>query len=51
MAEHGAVAVATGSPDMDYGEHERTYRRFLTLMKWGAIHCVGILIILAVLTL
>ena len=50
MAEHGA-AVATGHADMDYAEHERTYRRFLTLMKWGAIHCVGILIILALLTL
>jgi hypothetical protein len=43
--------LATGHADMDYAEHERTYRRFLTLMKWGAIHCIIILIILAFLTL
>jgi hypothetical protein len=43
--------LATGHADMDYAEHERTYRRFLTLMKWGAIHCIVILIILAFLTL
>jgi hypothetical protein len=43
--------LATGHADMDYAEHEKTYRLFLNLMKWGAIHCIGILIILAFLTL
>jgi Bacterial aa3 type cytochrome c oxidase subunit IV len=50
MAEHGA-AVASTRPDMDMAEHEKTYRLFLNLMKWGAIHCIIILIILAFLTL
>jgi len=49
MAEQ--QVLATGHADMDYAEHERTYRRFLTLMKWGAIHCIIILIVLAFLTL
>ena len=43
--------VVSGHQDMDYAEHEKTYRLFLNLMKWGAIHAVGILIILAFLTL
>jgi Bacterial aa3 type cytochrome c oxidase subunit IV len=43
--------LATGHADMDYAEHEKTYRLFLNLMKWGAIHCIGILVILAFLTL
>ncbi|MBV8848491.1 MAG: aa3-type cytochrome c oxidase subunit IV [Methylobacteriaceae bacterium] len=43
--------LATGHADMDYAEHEKTYRRFLMLMKWGSIHVVIILIILAFLTL
>ena len=49
MAEQ--QVLATGHADMDYAEHERTYRHFLMLMKWGAIHCIVILIILAFLTL
>jgi hypothetical protein len=49
MADH--QVLTTGHPDMDYAEHERTYRRFLALMKWGAIHVIVILIILAFLTL
>jgi hypothetical protein len=49
MAEQ--QVLATGHADMDYAEHEKTYRLFLNLMKWGAIHCIVILIILAFLTL
>ena len=31
MAEHhAAAAAAEGHPDMDYAEHEKTYRLFLT---------------------
>jgi Bacterial aa3 type cytochrome c oxidase subunit IV len=50
MAEHHAVS-ADGHPDMDYAEHEGTYRLFLTLLKYSAIGVVLILIILAFLTL
>ena len=44
MAEN--QVVVSGHQDMDYAEHEKTYRLFLKLMKWGAIHAVGILIFL-----
>jgi hypothetical protein len=40
-----------GHPDMDYAEHERTYALFLTLTKYGAIACIALVVILAVLTL
>lgn len=45
MAE--SQAAATGHPDMDYAEHEHTYRLFTNLMKWGAIHVIVILILMA----
>ena len=38
---------STGSPDMDYPEHERTYQLFLWLLKNGTIAVVSILVILA----
>ena len=41
-------ASADGHPDMDYAEHERTYRFFLTLTKYGTIFCVLVLIFMAV---
>ena len=50
MAEHHAVSAA-GHPDMDYAEHESTYRLFLGLLKYGAAGVAVILIILALLTL
>lgn len=40
-------AVTTGHTAMDYAEHERTYRGFLTLSKWVIIHIVVILILMA----
>jgi hypothetical protein len=40
-----------GHPDMDYAEHERTYALFLNLTKYGAIGCIVLVIIMAVLTL
>ncbi|HVB89055.1 MAG TPA: aa3-type cytochrome c oxidase subunit IV [Beijerinckiaceae bacterium] len=39
--------MAGGHPDMDYAEHERTYRRFLTVAKWAVIHIVVLLILMA----
>ena len=40
-AAHGA----TGShPAMDYAEHERTYARFVTFVKYGIIANVVILV-------
>ena len=43
--------AASGHPDMDYAEHDRTYAMFVTLFKWGAVFCVACVVLLAVLTL
>jgi len=40
-------AVSNGHPDMDYAEHEKTYRLFTGLLKWGAITVAIILVGLA----
>jgi Bacterial aa3 type cytochrome c oxidase subunit IV len=50
MAEQHAVSEG-GHPDMDYAEHEGTYRLFVTLLKYSTIGIIVLLIILAVLTL
>lgn len=45
MAEHGAateIGTATGN---DYAEHQRTYRFFIGLTKWGTITVVLALIV------
>ena len=36
-----------GHPDMDYAEHERTYHRFLTLLRRSVIAIIVILIFMA----
>jgi hypothetical protein len=41
------TALSAGHPDMDYAEHEKTYKLFLWLLKNGAIGVVVILIFLA----
>ena len=46
MAEHGAVDIDTADGN-DYPEHERTYRFFLALTKWGTISVAVILILMA----
>lgn len=33
--------------EMDYGEHDRTYSRFLGLVKYGSIAVIAILIFMA----
>ena len=42
---HGSTG---GHPDIDYAEHEATYRLVIGLAKWGTIVCVGILVFMAV---
>ena len=41
-------AVTSGHPDMDYAEHERTYKLFVKMAKYGTIICVLILVFMAV---
>ncbi len=37
--------VPMHSQYMDYAEHERTYRLFISFAKWGSV-CVGLIVIL-----
>lgn len=39
MAEHSA---------MDYAEHEKTYRLFVGMTKWGTIAVVAIVALMAI---
>lgn len=36
---------------MDYAEHERTFKGFLFFTKWGVVAVVGVILILAFLTM
>ena len=47
MAEHGMIEYATATGN-DYAEHERTYRMFTQLAKWGTAFVVVVLILMAV---
>jgi hypothetical protein len=47
MAEHGAVEFATATGN-DYAEHEKTYRAFLQLTKWGTGAVIVVLVLMAV---
>jgi hypothetical protein len=49
MAEQHAAA--DGHPDMDYAEHEKTYRLFLGFVKYGTLGIIAFVILLAILTL
>ncbi len=42
QSEHAAGSA------MDYAEHERTYERFLGLVKWGSIFVIVLLVGMAI---
>ncbi len=44
-------AADAGHPDMDYPEHDRTFAMFITLIKWGSIVSIAVLVVLAWMTL
>jgi hypothetical protein len=46
MAEHSAAEIGTADGN-DYVEHERTYRFFTGLVKWGTLSVAVILILMA----
>jgi hypothetical protein len=46
MAEHGAAEIGTATGN-DYAEHDRTYRFFIGLAKWGAGAVIIVLILMA----
>jgi hypothetical protein len=45
MADHRVPA--TGHPDMDYAEHDKTYAMFVSLTKWVVIASAVLLIFMA----
>jgi len=49
MAQHQTVEAYSHdhTTPMDYAEHERTYRGFLALAKWGSITLAVILVLMA----
>jgi hypothetical protein len=46
MTAHGTTEYSTAEGN-DYAEHERTYERFIGLVKWGVIFNVVLLILMA----
>jgi hypothetical protein len=48
MAEHGAATEIGTAIGNDYAEHQRTYRFFIGLAKWGTISVAMILILMAI---
>ena len=44
---HGKTTQADGHPDMDYREHEKTYKLFIALSKWTLIGNVVLLALMA----
>ena len=42
------MQAADGHPAMDYAEHERTYRLFITMTKWSTVALVLLMIFMAV---
>ena len=46
MADHGEVEYATATGN-DYAEHEKTYKFFIGLAKWGTVSIVILLILMA----
>ena len=47
MAEHTPSGPLETGAQMDYSEHEKTYSMFLGLTKYGALHCLTLLIAMA----
>lgn len=47
MAQHQNTAPAELGAQMDYEEHEKTYRMFLGIAKWGTIACADLMIAMA----
>lgn len=47
MADHATTGPVELGADMDYSEHERTYRGFTMLAKYGSLVCAATLIAMA----
>ncbi|MDG4894367.1 MULTISPECIES: aa3-type cytochrome c oxidase subunit IV [unclassified Mesorhizobium] len=47
MADHTPAGPVELGAQMDYAEHDRTYKAFLSLAKYGSLVCAAILIAMA----
>jgi len=47
MAEHMPAGPVEMGAEMDYAEHEKTYSLFLTVVKWGVLTNVALLVAMA----
>ena len=47
MADHTPAGPVELGAQMDYAEHDRTYKGFLGLAKYGSLICAAILIAMA----
>ena len=47
MADHSPTGPVELGAQMDYAEHDRTYKAFLGLAKYGSLVCAAILIAMA----
>ncbi|TPI42470.1 aa3-type cytochrome c oxidase subunit IV [Mesorhizobium sp. B3-1-9] len=47
MADHTPTGPVELGAQMDYAEHDRTYKGFLGLAKYGSLFCAAILIAMA----
>jgi hypothetical protein len=47
MADHTPTGPVELGASMDYAEHEQTYSLFVSLAKYGALHCLALLIAMA----
>jgi uncharacterized membrane protein len=46
MANHVSDTTAERHPDMDYAQHEATYRGFMFMVKWGIISMAFVVVAL-----
>ena len=47
MADHSPTGPVTTGAQMDYPEHEKTYRTFVALAKYGSLFCASLLLAMA----
>ena len=47
MADHTPTGPVELGAQMDYAEHDRTYKAFLSLAKYGSLVCAAILLAMA----
>ena len=47
MADHSPTGPVETGAQMNYPEHEKTYKAFIALAKYGSLVCVALLVAMA----